>query len=61
MRSAILYIYIAGQGDEDEFVEVHPGINIELDKEHQIIGMEIMRASEVLRDVIEPLRQKVKP
>jgi len=54
-------IYIARQGDEEEFVEVQPGINIELNKERQIIGIEIMQASEVLHDVIEPLRQKVKP
>jgi len=53
-------LYLAKEGEEEEFVEVQPGINIELDGDRQVIGVEIVRASEVLREVIEPVRRKIK-
>jgi len=53
-------LYLAKEGEEEEFVEVQPGINIELDGDRQVIGVEIVKASEVLREVIEPVRRKIK-
>ena len=53
-------LYLAKEGEDEEFVEVQPGINIELDGDRQVIGVEIVRASEVLREVIEPVRRKIK-
>jgi len=53
-------LYIAKEGEEEEFVEVQPGINIELDGDRQVIGVEIVKASEVLKEVIEPVRRKTK-
>lgn len=53
-------LYIAREGEEEEFVEIQPNIAIELDKERQVIGIEIMQASVVLKDILEPLQQKVK-
>jgi uncharacterized protein YuzE len=53
-------LYIAKEGEEEEFVEVQPGINIELDGDRQVIGVEIIKASEVLKEVIEPVRRKIK-
>ena len=49
---------IAKEGIEEEFVEVYPGINLELDKTGGFIGIEIMRASAIFRDVVEPIRKK---
>lgn len=49
---------IAKEGIEEEFVEVYPGINLELDKTGNFIGIEIMRASSILKDVVEPIRKK---
>ena len=49
---------IAKEGIEKEFVEVYPGINLELDKTGNFIGIEIMRASSILKDVVEPIRKK---
>ncbi len=49
---------IAKEGIEEEFVEVYPGINLELDKTGNFIGIEIMRASSILKDVFEPIRKK---
>jgi len=53
-------LYIAKEGQEQEFVEVQPGINIELDGNRQVVGVEIIKASEVLKEVIEPVRRKIK-
>jgi uncharacterized protein YuzE len=53
-------LYIAKEGQEEEFVEVQPGINIELDGNRQVVGVEISKASEVLKEVIEPVRRKIK-
>jgi len=53
-------LYIAREGEEEEFIEIQPNIAIELDKEHQVIGIEIMQASVILKDILEPLQQKVK-
>ncbi|MBT9141145.1 MAG: hypothetical protein DDT30_01732 [Dehalococcoidia bacterium] len=52
-------LYIARQGEEKEFVEIRPGVGLELDGDDQIIGIEILQASKVLRDIIEPLYQTI--
>jgi uncharacterized protein YuzE len=53
-------LYMAKEGQEEEFIELQPGINVELDKDRQVIGIEILHASKVLKEVIEPVRQKIK-
>ncbi len=53
-------LYIAKEGVEEEFVEVYPGINVELDKSRNLIGIEILRASFILKDVVEPMRRKTR-
>jgi len=53
-------LYMAKEGQEEEFIEIQPGINVELDKDKQVIGIEILQASEVLKEVIEPVHRKVK-
>ena len=53
-------LYIAREGEEQEFIEIQPNINVELDKKRQVIGIEIMKASVLLKDILEPLQQKVK-
>lgn len=50
-------VYLAREGEETEFVEVQPGVNLEFDEEHQIIGIEIMQASRVLEEIILPLQK----
>ncbi len=52
-------LYIARPGLEDEVVEVYPGVSLEMDAQGQILGIEILHASKVLRDVVQPLRAKV--
>ncbi len=50
--SDTLYLLIK-QGYEAEFIEVTPGINVELDENEQLIGIEIMNASRLLPLIIK--------
>ncbi len=43
-KSDSLYICIR-EGEEERFEEIVPGINVELDENGEIIGVEILRAS----------------
>ncbi len=45
-----LYIYLE-DGEEDSFEEIAPGINIELNNDKKIIGIEILKASRFLGKV----------
>ena len=54
----ILYIATKG-GAEEEFVEVAPGVQVELDRKKQVIGIEILNASRFLKPILKPLEQKV--
>ena len=53
-KSDVLYI-VAGEGEEEEFVEIAPGINIELNEKGEVIGIEILNASEFLKPVAKTL------
>ena len=55
-KSDILYI-VAKKGQEDEFVEIAPGVNVELDEKGEVIGIEILRASKFFKPVVKPLYQ----
>lgn len=49
-------LYIATRkGAEEEFVEVAPGVNVELDRKGNVIGVEVLRASHTLRDFLKSL------
>jgi len=48
-------LYIASEGMEAEAVEIADGVFAELDANGELIGVEILRASQLLRDVIESL------
>jgi len=51
-------LYISKEGREEEFMELFPGINIELNEKGEFIGIEIFNASKMLKDVVEPLRER---
>ncbi len=53
-ESDVLYI-VAKKTVEEEFVEVAPGINVELDDKGQVIGIEILNASKCLKPIAKPL------
>ena len=56
-RSDALYIGIK-RGVEEEFNEISPGINVELDEKGQVIGIEILNAARILKSVIKPLQKQ---
>ncbi len=43
-KSDSLFIYLK-EGEEADFEEIAPGINIELNKDNEVIGVEILKAS----------------
>ena len=52
-------LYIATQGGvEEEFTEVAPGVNVELDRKGNVLGVEILRASHTLRDFLKSLGKR---
>ena len=57
-KADVLYIGVK-RGIEEEFVEVSPGINIELDQNGQVIGIEILNASKILKSVVKPLQKQI--
>ena len=46
-QSDILYLLVK-EGCEDRFVEVSEGVNVELDEQGQLLGIEILNASRLL-------------
>lgn len=51
-------LYLAREGQEEEVVEVYPGVNLEFGPGQELLGIEVLRASYVLKAVVEPLRRK---
>ena len=51
-------LYIVKDGKEEEFIEIYPGINIELNEKKEFIGLEILEASKILKDVVKPIQEK---
>ena len=52
--SDVLYI-VTRKGVEEESVEVAPGINVELNDIGEVIGVEILNASNFFKSVAKPL------
>ena len=63
-ESDSLYIVIS-KGPEEGFIELAPDINLELGKNGKVIGIEILKASRMLRKIVpsrRPLRiRSLKP
>ncbi len=55
----VLY-FVTHEGVESEFTEIMPGVNVELNEEGEVIGVEILGASQILKSVLEPLYRKKK-
>ena len=51
--------YIATRkGLEEDFVEVAPGVNVVLDDNGYVLGVEILRASQTLKGFLKSLGKK---
>lgn len=52
-------LYLAKEGQEEEVIELAPGISVELDSGGKLIGVEFLNASAVLKDVIKPMEKRI--
>jgi len=52
-------LYLAKEGEEAEVVEISPGINMELDCNGNLIGVELFKASRIFKDVLKPMEKKL--
>ena len=53
-KSDSLFIYLK-EGEEENFEEIVPGINIEFDKNNEVIGIEILKASRFSEKIKKPI------
>ncbi len=56
--SEVDVLYLAREGQEESMVEVYPGLNLEVNASGELIGVEILQASHLLKNVIGPLMRK---
>ncbi len=52
-------LYLAKEGEEAEVVEISPGINMELDCDGNLIGVELFKASHIFKDVLKSMEKKL--
>lgn len=57
-ESDVFYIGLRG-GDEDEYVEVAPGVGVELDEKGQVLGIEILNASKLLQPLLASPNRRI--
>ena len=53
-------LYLAQEGLEHEVVELSPDVNVELDENGKLIGIEMFNASDLLKNVINPIIKRAK-
>ena len=57
--SDVLY-YLISEGEEEKAIELSPGVTVELNKEKEIVGIEILDASKFMKTfVIENFQRKI--
>ena len=52
-------LYLAIKGQEEEVIELYPGVNVELDASGELIGIELINASTLLKDVIKSMEKRI--
>ena len=52
-------LYLAREGEEEEVVEISPGVNVELDSSGKLIGVEIFKASYLFKDIIKIMEKRI--
>jgi len=46
-------------GEEENYKEIIPGVNVELNKDNEVIGIEILRASRFFKPIASQLNKKM--
>jgi uncharacterized protein YuzE len=52
-------LYLAKEGEEAEVIELSPGVNMELDSNGNLIGVELFKASHMFKDVLKLMEKKL--
>ena len=52
-------LYLAKEGEEAEVVEISPGVNMELDSNGNLIGVELFKASRMFKNVLKSMEKKL--
>ena len=52
-------MHLGREGQENEVVELSPGVNIELDDKGKLIGIELFKASLLFRNVLGLMGKKI--
>jgi uncharacterized protein YuzE len=52
-------LYIGKEGEEEEVIELSPGVNVELDDSGKFIGLEIFKASSLFKDTIKLMEKRL--
>jgi uncharacterized protein YuzE len=52
-------LYLAKEGEEAEVVELSPGVNMELDSNGNLIGVEVFGASRMFKDVLKSMEKRL--
>ncbi len=52
-------LYLAKEGEETKVVEISPGVNMELDSNGNLIGVELFKASHMFKNVLKPMEKKL--
>ena len=52
-------LYLAKEGEEAEVVEISPGMNMGLDSNGNLIGVELFKASHMFKNVLKPIEEKL--
>ena len=53
-------LYLAKEGEEEEIIELAPGVNVELDSSGNFIGVEVFNASILFKDVIKLMERRLR-
>ena len=53
-------LYLAKEGEEEEIVELAPGVNVELDSSGSLLGVEVFNASFLFKDVIRLMGRRLR-
>lgn len=52
-------LHLGREGQENEVVELSPGVNLELDDKGKLIGIELFKASQLFRHVLGLMGKKI--
>ena len=53
-------LYLGKEGQEEEVIELSPGVNVELDGSGKLIGLELFNASTLFKDIVKPMEKRLR-